>query len=146
MNCPCQNPLNAIRYPVRRLIITGEDNDANLQILLGPLWDAKQGDIVKKTRIEVLLCPPRGSPNHKVSEHFDVGSPRWTPRAPNAKEQAEMDKVKGMQARVNAHMGERKEVESKDIKDILTSMGGNWVDNLGALQDAMNSRDQGVGS
>lgn len=56
-----------------------------------------------------------------------------------------MDKVKIMQTRVDAHMGERKEVESNDIKEILTSMGGNWVDNLGALQDAMNSRDQGLG-
>ena len=56
-----------------------------------------------------------------------------------------MDNVKGMQTRDDAHMGDRKEVESKDIKDILTSMGANWVENLGAMQDAMNSRDQGVG-
>ena len=80
-----------------------------------------------------------------MSEHFDVGSPRWTPRAPNAEEQAEIDKVKSMQTQVDAHMGERKEVQSKDIKEILTSMRGNWVDNLGALQDAMNGRNQGVG-
>ena len=80
-----------------------------------------------------------------MSEHLDVGSPRWTPRAPNTEEQAEIDKVKSIQTRVDAHMGERKEVESKDIKEILTSMGGNWVDNLGALQDAKNNRDQEVG-
>ena len=137
--------IDATRYPVRRLIVTGEDNGANFQTLLGPLWQAKGGDLMQKTRIEVLLCPPPGSPSHKMSEYYDAGSPRWTPRPPSLQEQAEMDKVKEMQTRIAAHMGERKEVESKDIKDILTSMKGDWANNLGALQDAMNSRDQGVG-
>lgn len=139
------NFIDVRSYPIRRLITTGEDNDDNLQALLGPLWQAKAGNILKETRIQVLLCPPPGSPNHKMSEHFDAGIPRWTPRPPSAEEQAQMDKVKSMKARVTAQMGERKEVESKDIKDILTTMGGDWGSNLGALQDAMNSRDQGEG-
>lgn len=32
-----------------------------------------------------------------------------------------------------------------DIKDILMGMGGDWVDNLPALEKAVNSMDQGVG-
>ena len=50
-----------------------------------------------------------------------------------------------MKERVAGHMGERKDVGTADIKDILMGMGGNWVDNLPALEKAMNSTDQGVG-
>ena len=50
-----------------------------------------------------------------------------------------------MKERVVGQMGERKDVESKDIREILMGMGGNWVDNLPALEKAMNSTDQGVG-
>ena len=80
-----------------------------------------------------------------MSEYLDVGSPRWTPRAPNAEEEAEIGKVTRMKERVAGHMGERKDVGTADIKDILMGMGGNWVDNLPALEKAMNSTDQGVG-
>ncbi len=50
-----------------------------------------------------------------------------------------------MKERVAGQMGERKDVGTADIKDILMGMGGNWVDNLPALEKAMNSTDQGVG-
>lgn len=80
-----------------------------------------------------------------MSEHLDVGSPRWTPRAPSAEEEAELGKVKDMKQRVKDQLGERKDVETKDIKDILMGMGGNWANNLGALEAAMNGTDQGVG-
>ena len=80
-----------------------------------------------------------------MSEYLDAGSPRWTPRAPNAEEEAEIGKVSEMKERVAGHMGERKDVETKDIKEILMGMGGDWVDNLPALEKAMNSTDQNVG-
>lgn len=50
-----------------------------------------------------------------------------------------------MKQRVKDQLGERKDVETKDIKDILMGMGGNWANNLGALEAAMNGTDQGVG-
>ena len=53
--------------------------------------------------------------------------------------------MKEMKERVEGQMGGRKEVGGGDIKDILMGMGGNWVDNLPALEKAMNSMDQGVG-
>ena len=82
-----------------------------------------------------------------MSEYLDVGSPRWTPRGPNAEEEVEIAKVRDMKARMEEQMGgsERKEVASGDIRYILMGMGGNWVDNLPALEKAMNSTDQGVG-
>lgn len=134
------------RYPVRRLIITGEDNPTNFPILLGPLWESKAIGIIKETRKEVLLCPPPGSPGHKLAEHLDVGSPRWAPRAPSAEEETELEKVREIKQRVAGQLGGRQDVETKDIKDVLMGMGGNWVDNLGALQAAVNSTDQGVGN
>lgn len=94
--------------------------------------------------MEVLLCPPPGSPGHKMSEHFDVGSPRFTPRAPSTEEEAEMGKVGDMKQRVAGQLGGRKDVETKDIKEILMGMGGDWVNNLGALEAAVNSTNQGV--
>lgn len=98
-----------------------------------------------ETRIEILLCPPPGSPGHTVSEHFDVGSPRWTPRGPSVEEEAEMGKVRDLQQRFAGQLGGGKEVKTGGIKDMLLSMGDNWADNLGALQKAVNGTDQGVG-
>lgn len=44
-------------------------------------------------------------------------------------------------------MGERSggDVQTGDIKEILTGMGGDWTKNLGSLQAAVNNKDQGVG-
>ena len=93
----------------------------------------------------MLLCPPRGSPSHKASEYLDVGSPRWTPRSPNSEEEVDLEKVKDMKQRFASQLGGRQEVETKDIKDILVGMGGNWADNLGVLESAVNGTNQGVG-
>ena len=79
-----------------------------------------------------------------VSEYLDVGSPRWAPRAPNGEEEIELGKVRDMKQRFAGQLGGRKDVETKDIKDILMGMGGNWADNLGVLEAAMNGTDQGV--
>lgn len=95
--------------------------------------------------MEVLLCPPPGSPGHMLSEHFDVGSPCWAPRGPSAEEEVELGNVRDMKQRVAGQLGGRQNVETKDIKDILTGMRGKWVDNLGALEAAVNGTDQGVG-
>lgn len=53
--------------------------------------------------------------------------------------------MRDMKQHLAGQLGGRQEVESKDIKDILTGMGGNWVDNLKTLESAMNGTDQGVG-
>ena len=101
-------------------------------------------DIIKKTRVEILLCPPPGSPSHTVSAHFDKGSPRWTPRAPNAEEQREISEVKDMKLKIADQLGSRKDVDKTDIRALISSLGDNWVDGLPALEAAMNSTNQGV--
>lgn len=95
--------------------------------------------------MEVLLCPPPGSPGHAVAEHFDAGSPRWAPRGPSTEEALEMGKMGDMKQRISGQLGGRQDVETKDIKDILTGMGGDWANNLGALEMAVNATNQGVG-
>lgn len=94
--------------------------------------------------MDVLLCPPPGSPNQILSEALDEGSPRWTPRAPTQEEQEEITKVRDMNSKVTEQIGNKKDIGTGDIKDILMSMGGNWASNLPALQAALNSRDQNV--
>ena len=132
------------RYPVRRLVLTGEDNPDNFTTLLGPLWQSVESKLIKETRIDVLLCPPPGSPNHAVSEHLDAGSPRWTPRPPNAEEEAELGKVKDMKSKVAKQLGDRKDLNKTDLRELILSMGDNWVEGLPALQAATNSTNQGV--
>lgn len=80
-----------------------------------------------------------------ASQHYDAGSPRWAPRAPNGEEEIELGKVRDIQQRLTGQLRERKNAETKDIKDILLKMGENWSENLGVLQAAMNGTNQGVG-
>ncbi|KAL8658198.1 MAG: hypothetical protein Q9226_001197 [Calogaya cf. arnoldii] len=138
---------SGILYPIRRLIVTGTDNPTNYTSLLGPLWESKAAEIIKQTRIEVLLCPPPGSPAHMISQEFDAGAPRWTPKAPNTEEEAEIRETRDMEQRLNNQMGERSggHVETSDIKEILMGMGGDWTKSLGSLQAAVNNTNQGVG-
>ena len=134
-------------YPIRRLIITGMDTPPNFNSLLGPLWETKAAETIKRIRIEVLLCPQPGSPAHVSSEHLDAGAPRWTPRGPDVEEEAEIQKTRDMEQRLNTQMGDRigGDVKTSDIREMLMGMGGDWTKNLGSLQAAINNRDQGVG-
>ncbi|KAL9609486.1 MAG: hypothetical protein Q9167_005751 [Letrouitia subvulpina] len=112
-------------YPIRRLIITAEDTPENYALLLGPLWNAKAMDIIKKTRIE--------------------GSPRRAPREPTKEEEVELRKIGEMQEILAKQMGEKQKVENKNIKEMCTKMGNDWASNLGTLMQVVNGRNQGVG-
>jgi hypothetical protein len=85
-------------YPMRRLIISGEDTPANMATLFGPTW-ANETNGVKKihhdTRIEVLLCPPPTSPSHTVATSMDQDyTGPWRPRGPSQEEQETLAKVR----------------------------------------------------
>ncbi|KAL8656038.1 MAG: hypothetical protein Q9210_000526 [Variospora velana] len=136
---------SGILYPIRRLLITGTDTPANYTTLLGPLWNIKAADAIKQTRVEVLLCPPPGSPAYTASMHMDAGAPRYAPRGPSTEEEAELNEVRNMQQRLSEQMGGRSgsDVESSDIKEIIMGMGGDWDQNLGALEVAVNNTVQG---
>ena len=86
-----------LRYPVRRLVITGEDGPKNFAILLGPHWACCVADVHKLVRIQVFLCPPLGSLAHTMACRLDAGSPRWTPRWPTSEELVEVEKIRDME-------------------------------------------------
>lgn len=69
--------ISGLEYPIRRLILTGEDTPENFTTLLGPTWET-EGNLIYNIRIEILLSPHMG----------DQASPRRTPRAANVQESA----------------------------------------------------------
>jgi hypothetical protein len=83
-------------YPIRRLVVTGEDNPTNFAILFGPQWEIGMADLWGKTRIEVLLCPRSGSPAHMMAGAYDEGCPVWRPRGPSEEEDEVLRRVAGM--------------------------------------------------
>ena len=91
--------IGPFRYPIRRLTVTGEDTPANFTILLGPLWESTEEQLIKNTRRDVLIGPIPGSLHSVLSIQLDKGSPGWTPRAPNAVERIEVKAVKDMISR-----------------------------------------------
>jgi hypothetical protein len=83
-------------YPMRRLVTTGEDTPENMATLFGPTWEKDVKKLHGDCRIEVLLCPPPGSPSHAVATHLDQGSPMWTPRPPSEEEEKKIKQVREM--------------------------------------------------
>lgn len=75
-----------LMYPMRRLVIAGEDTPANMEILFGPTWQA-QRDIHKECRVYILTSPLEGSPAALVSVHMDEGNTTWKPRPPSVEEE-----------------------------------------------------------
>lgn len=75
-------------YPMRRLVISGEDSSANMAILFGSSWESVD-EMHKECRKQVLMAPPlQGSPMGKMSGFWDEGSVRWTPRPASEEEEA----------------------------------------------------------
>ena len=142
--CQIEYLISSYRCPVRRLIVTGSDSPDNLALLIGPLWESNAADIFKEARIELLLVPPPGSPNQFTYEELDVGCPRWAPRAPSEQEEVEIAKVKKLQGKMMEIMGDRKEVTSADVKQMVLSVGNNWAGGRKDVENAINTMDQGV--
>ena len=137
-----------IRYPIRRLVVTGKDTPENMAILLGNNDPSLVEDIRKMMRIEVLLNPPPGSPMYVVAKvnGYDRNSPIWTPREPSAEEKERLGKIRDMQERITRHMGIRNiEFDTIKMQDFLVAhFPTDWSQQLPYYQDAINSMDQGV--
>ena len=61
------------KYPIRRLIITGEDTPDNMAIFFGPTWKADMERVHRDARIDILLDAPPGSPSHMEAHAMDQG-------------------------------------------------------------------------
>lgn len=53
-----------------------------------------------------------------------------------------MEKAKDLKTKMAQQLGSRKELNNTDIKDILSGFADKWVDQLPALQAAMNSKNR----
>lgn len=56
----------------------------------------------------------------------------------------ELAKVRDMQSKISAQMGDRKDVTPDDTKMILSHFGNHWIEVMPTLEFAMNSTHQGV--
>ncbi|KAI4178876.1 MAG: hypothetical protein L6R41_008168 [Letrouitia leprolyta] len=93
-----------LMYPMRRLVITGEDTPENRAIFFGPDWEAETKDLHQDCRVEVLLAqgnpPPEGSPAHAMSAFMDEGCPGWKPRPAEEDEKAVLAEFPDFQKRM----------------------------------------------
>ena len=136
-------------YPIRRLVVTGKDTPGNLSLIFGQSPTREIKKTQKDQRMEALLRPPPGSPDHAMSSNLqlDVDCPPWTPREPSPEEDLEVTKIRNMQALITSHMGAQgvKKITSADMQQILVNnFGSQWVGALGVYQTALNAMDQGV--
>lgn len=95
-------------YPIRRLIITGQDTPENFATLLGSNWQDVSNVVIEKPslgpnqqlifdfitemRLIILMSdtegilPPIDSPTYKLAQALDEGRNGWTPRPSTNKE------------------------------------------------------------
>ncbi|KAL8938864.1 MAG: hypothetical protein Q9216_003667 [Gyalolechia sp. 2 TL-2023] len=95
---------SGLMYPMRRLVITGEDTPENQEIFFGPDWEAETKELHQDCRVEVLLAqgkpPPEGSPAHAMSKSMDEGCPYWKPRPAEGEEKTVLDEFPDFQKRM----------------------------------------------
>lgn len=108
---------SGLMYPMRRLIISGEDTPENKAILFGPSWEAGTAQLHKQTRLEVLMCPPPGSSGHFLAEHQDQGTDVWRPRRPRGPSAEEEEKIKRVRALIKFEQGQEQEVKRAETEE-----------------------------
>lgn len=112
--------VDPVRYPIRRLIMTGQDTDVNFAKLLGPQWEQCRGTI-DKTRIKVLLDPEPGSVAHRRSKRFDRGCPGRTPRIPTQEEEAILRAANDLKAQTLDSLRKKgnRDKRNQDFRDFI---------------------------
>ncbi|KAF7504777.1 hypothetical protein GJ744_001710 [Endocarpon pusillum] len=88
---------SGMMYPMRRLVIAGEDNPANFALLFGPNWERNEQirEIQERARITLLLAPPTASPAGMSAACLDEGyTGPWRPRPPTREEEAKIQQVR----------------------------------------------------
>ncbi|KAL9588600.1 MAG: hypothetical protein Q9203_002585 [Teloschistes exilis] len=89
-----------LMYPIRRLVITGEDSPANMKLLFGPKWKADTAKIHRDCRHMVLASAPAdGSPMQAMAGFMDEGCRGWNPRPATEEEKEFVGQAEEMQRR-----------------------------------------------
>ena len=125
-------------------MITGKDDPESMRLLFGPPWTADIADTLKEARMSVLLDPPRGSPDYGFLARLDDRTLARNCRPATSEEQAQINQVREMQAKIRERVGAGRSPGSDVMKAILTEYGAGWDEMLPIYQLAVNTMDQGV--
>lgn len=93
---PCQHPsvyVRSIIYPMRRLVMTGEETAENLAILFGPTWQTDTSMVYRVCRLLFMMDPEPGSVPWnvaKILDERDISTVRLNPREPIAAERLDL--------------------------------------------------------
>lgn len=116
-----------------------------MNILFGPNWRDGQATELERTRLEMLLNPPPGSPSYAESLCLDDNTLIHNPRPATDEEREKIAEVREMQAKIRERVGAGKVPSEDDMCAVLTSMGTNWgPDHMKIYMLAANTMDQGV--
>lgn len=99
-------------YPIRRLVVAGEDSPENMRTLLGEKWELATRKRWEEVRAEVLVTPAR----RRSSSSEDDGEVEWNPRPPSEREIVKIAEVK----QLRREFGVVTEEDEEDSLAILT--------------------------
>lgn len=137
-----------ISIPLRRLIVTGSDTQANFLAFFGPQWpsDTSFYSIFNDIRMDVLLSTPWSHPvsgHAHISMRLDFATPRYAPRSATALELENVGRILTInwmltQRRQRAR---RRRVIQDDINAVMACLPSECYEhNLWALHVAMRHR------
>lgn len=78
-----QGAKGCLRYPIRRLVTTGEDTPSNYALLLGPARERETAALQRCVRVVVLASMRFGGQTVKDE---DAGALWWRPRGASVEE------------------------------------------------------------
>lgn len=88
-------------YPIRRLVVTGEDTPENMEILLGPewegcrrVWDECRMTVLATQGPDALPDSPTTAAKASTAVILDEGTTKFAPRPPSTKEEAKLERVR----------------------------------------------------
>jgi hypothetical protein len=85
-----------LMYPVRRLVIAGQDTPSNLRLLLGPTWEEDAKHIWESSRLQALCGSSVEAPEFIAKLKVDDNRVPLAPRPPSAQEREKMKEYKAM--------------------------------------------------
>lgn len=114
-----------------------------MELLFGPNWSAEMAGALRLTRLDILMCPHRGSPSYAYHHCFDDVSLGRSPRPPTDAEQRTITTAKEMQEMIRQHVGAGRPPPKELKATILTAFVSNWIESSRAYDLAVKTMDHG---
>ncbi|KAE9372006.1 hypothetical protein N431DRAFT_456764 [Stipitochalara longipes BDJ] len=118
---------------IRRLVITGEDREQNLECLFGPEW-AELEPVWAEIRLEVLQ-ETRGVPPKMFNQIYDADAPFNRPRKANVLEEQKLAALKATKSEQETHQeSSKKEIAPMKGKALPHKKPGTNLDQFVAIR------------